>query len=315
MTLYILKRLAVSIVSVFVLAVLVFFLLRVLPGDVTVLLLGEDGYTQAGAAQLRARLGLDRPLPEQFFGWIAGVARGDFGESLITGRPVARDLAVRFMRTGELVALALPVACVVGIILGVAAAWGRRGLARYAVELVAILGISAPSFVIASVLILVFSLTLGWLPSGGFIPLQDDPIRHLRLLVLPVATLALAPVAVVARMTRSTMADVLNADYLRTAAAKGVGRASLLFRHALRNALLPVLTVVGLEAGSLLAGAVVVETIFAWPGMGLFLIDGVLKRDLPTVQTALLVVAAVFVVVNLVVDLLYAAVDPRIRLG
>lgn len=315
MTLYILQRLVVSLVSILLLAVLVFFLLRVLPGDVTVLLLGEDGYTQAAAAQLRANLGLDRSLPEQFLSWISGIARGDFGSSLITGRPVARDLAVRFLRTGELVAFALPIACVIGVVLGVAAAWGRRSPANYVLALVAVLGISAPSFVIASFLILVFSLQLGWLPSGGFVPLADDPIRHMRLLILPVATLALAPIAVVARMTRSTMTDVLSADYLRTAAAKGVSSGRLLFRHALRNALLPVLTVVGLEAGSLLAGAVVVETIFAWPGMGLFLIDGVLKRDLPVVQTALLMVACVFVLVNLLVDLLYAVVDPRIRFG
>lgn len=311
---YTLQRLLVSLASILVLAVVVFFLLRVLPGDVTVLLLGEDGYTQAGAAELRANLGLDRSLPEQFVAWVSGMARGDFGESLISGRPVARDLLVRFLRTAELVVLALPIACVVGIVLGTAAAWGR-GPAEYAVGLVAVLGISAPSFVIASLLILVFSLNLGWLPSGGFLPFADDPGKHLSQLVLPVATLALAPIAVVARMTRSTMRDVLSADYLRTAAAKGVRRASLLFRHAMRNALLPVLTVVGLEAGSLLAGAVVVETIFAWPGMGLFLIDGVLKRDLPIVQTALLFASCIFVVVNLVVDLLYAVVDPRIRLG
>jgi len=286
----------------------------VLPGDVTVVILGEQGYTLEKAAVLRRQLGLDQPLYLQYVEFLWNLLHGDLGNSLITGREVAADLRVQLFRTAELTLLAVPLGTCLGIPLGVIAALRRNSIADIAVSLISLVGISVPLFASAYVLVYLFSIKLPLLPSAGFVPLLDDPAQHVRRIILPTVCLMFWPAAVAMRMTRSSLLEVMHEDYIRTARAKGLREPLVILRHALRNALIPVVSIVGLQIGTLFAGAVVAESIFSWPGMGLYLYDGLLRRDLPVVQGAIIVMAAIFTVANLVVDLLYSILDPRIRL-
>jgi peptide/nickel transport system permease protein len=301
---YVAKRLLLSIPVILGVAFLVFAMVRIIPGDPARIIAGEAA-TQEVVEGLRKDLGLDRPLLEQFATFLGSLARGDFGRSIRSRAPVSEELRARIPNTLQLTGAALLVAVIVGVGAGVVSAIRPYSLLDAGVMLVALAGLSMPVFWSGLMLILVFAVYLGWLPAVG-----TGSIQHL---ILPSITLGMATAAIIARMTRSSMLEVLRSDYIRTARAKGAQERAVINRHALRNALIPVITVVGLQMGTLLSGAVLTESVFAWPGIGRLLVDGILSRDYPIVQAAVLVVALAFVLVNLIVDMLYAAVDPRIH--
>ena len=314
---YLVRRTALAALLLLIVATLLFFSLHLLPGDPALLVLGGDAAqpTTEQIARVRARLGLDRPLPVQYVTWLARVARGDLGTSLLDDRPVARDLVNRLPRTLQLVVPATLLAVAGGVPLGMFAARRHDGIADPAASAAALVGFSTPVFVTAMLLVLAFSLGLGWLPPAGYVPFGEDPGGFLRHLVLPVLALAAAPLATVMRMTRSSFLEQAALDYVRTARAKGLGERAVAGRHVLRNALLPVITVTGLQVGAMFAGAVLVEYVFSWPGLNTLLLSSLSTRDYPVIQGVVLLGAALFVVVNLLTDLCYAVVNPRIRYG
>lgn len=313
-------------------SVLVFSFIHLIPGDPAQTMLGERA-TPEKVAAVRARLGLDRPIWEQYGLYVSRVLRGDLGVSIVRGDPVLTDLLRRFPATVELAMSAIALALLFGIPIGIVSAVWRNSLTDSLSRLLALAGVSMPIFWLGVMLAWVFGVQLRWLPTGfrldsgtalapitNFVVL-DALLQHdraalvdaLRHLVLPAIALATIPLAVIARMTRASMLEVLSRDYVRTAEAKGLSSASVILGHAFRNALLPVLTVIGLQVGRLLAGAILTETIFSWPGIGLWVYESIESRDYAIVQGASLFIAVVFVTVNLLTDLLYAAVDPRIK--
>jgi peptide/nickel transport system permease protein len=304
MTAYLLRRILIALPTLLGLVVLVFLMVRLAPGDPAVLLAGEFATPETLEA-IRARYGLDRSLPEQFLIYLEALLRGDLGESARSRRPVLEELKTYFPNTLELASAAILVAVLTGIPLGVLAALRPGSGLDLSVMVLALLGVSMPVFWFGLLAILIFSVGLGWFPVAG-----KGTLAHL---VLPAITLGINATALLARMTRGTLLEVLSQDYIRTARAKGLAERVVIFKHALRNALIPVVTVVGLEFGTLLSGAVITETIFAWPGLGQLLVGSILARDYPVVQGAVLLVAISFVLINLLVDLLYAAIDPRVR--
>ena len=304
MTAYILRRILIALPTLLGVVVLVFLMVRLAPGDPAVLLAGEFATPETLEA-IRARYGLDRSLPEQFLIYLEALLRGDLGESARSRRPVLEELKTYFPNTLELASAAILVAVLTGIPLGILAALRPGSSLDLSVMVLALLGVSMPVFWFGLLAILIFSVGLGWFPVAG-----KGTLAHL---VLPAITLGINATALLARMTRGTLLEVLSQDYIRTARAKGLAERVVIFKHALRNALIPVVTVVGLEFGTLLSGAVITETIFAWPGLGQLLVGSILARDYPVVQGAVLLVAITFVLINLLVDLLYAAIDPRVR--
>lgn len=301
---YIVKRLILTIPVLLGVAFVVFAMVRVIPGDPAEILAGQAA-TRDLIEGLRRDLGLDRPLLAQFVDFLGGLARGDLGRSLRSRLPVSDELALRVPLTITLALSGIAIATVLGVGAGIISAVRPYSLLDTSVMLVALLGLSIPVYWSGLMLILVFAVILNWLPAVGW----GTPAH----LVLPAFTLGLTSSAIIARMTRSSMLEVLRSDYIRTARAKGLGERIVVNRHALRNALIPVITVIGLQTGTLLSGAVLTESVFAWPGVGRLMIEGILARDYPIVQGAVLVVSLSFVFVNLVVDLLYALADPRIR--
>jgi peptide/nickel transport system permease protein len=295
-------------------SLIVFLVLHLTPGDPAEVMLGSQA-TQEDLSRLRAQLGLDRPLHIQYLHWIGRVLQGDLGRSLWMKRPVLVEVMERFKATLLLTASALLLSTVGGIALGIGAATRANSLLDRLSTVASLFGASMPVFWLGIVLMVIFSLWLGWLPASGmYAPYGGGGPRDLLAhLVLPALTLAAASVTIIARLTRSAMLDVLGQDYVRTARAKGVTEWAVVVRHALKNALIPVVTVVGVQAGYLLGGAVLTETVFAWPGVGTLVVQGILARDVPLVQGSVLVVAFTFVLVNLAVDVLYAYLDPRIR--
>ncbi len=290
----------------------VFFLLNVLPGDAAVASLGVDA-SPALVQQVRTNLGLDRPLYIRYAAGLAKALRGDLGTSLVTGRPIARDILARYPATLEIAVAASVVFLLVGVPLGTVAALRRSGPVDYLSRGLAVAGLSIPNFWLALILMLFFSLRLHLLPSQGFVPLLENPVENLRHLVLPAAALGVAMAAVVARMTRSSLLDVFGQDFVRTAQAKGLPPRRVLTRHSLRNALLPIVTVASIEVGTLFGGTVIVEQVFAWPGIGRMVLDAIFQRDYPTVQATLMVIVVSVVMINMLVDIIYAVLDPRIR--
>jgi peptide/nickel transport system permease protein len=309
---YVAQRLVSVMPVLFGISVAVFLMVRLIPGDVVQLLLGTEASVQQ-IETLRRVLGLDRPLPIQFADWFGQIIRGDFGTSLRTGRPVLPDIFARLGVTLQLTVASMLVALLVAVPLGVASA-ANRGRAVDAVSRVlALVGLSVPGFWLATIMILFFSVQLRWLPPIGFISPLDNPALGLQTLLLPSIALGTALAAFVTRMIRSSLLEVLNQDYIRTARAKGLHERSVLYGHALKNAFIPVLTVIGIQVGHLLGGAVIIEEIFSFPGMGRFLLNGIYQRDYPVVQGTVLFVALVFSLINVLVDVLYAWFDPRIR--
>jgi peptide/nickel transport system permease protein len=295
-------------------SVIVFLVLHLAPGDPAEIMLGANA-NKEDLDRLRAQLGLDQPLHVQYLHWIGHVARGDLGRSLWMKRPVLGEVLERFKATLLLTGVALFLSTVGGIALGIASATRANSLLDRLSAVASVFGASMPVFWLGILLMVIFSLWLGWLPASGmYAPYGGGGLTDLLAhLVLPAVTLAAASVTIIARLTRATMLEMLGQDYVRTARAKGLGEGPVVWRHALKNALIPIVTVVGVQAGYLLGGAVLTETVFAWPGVGTLVVQGILARDIPLVQGGVLVIALSFVLVNLAVDTLYAWLDPRIK--
>ena len=311
---YIFRRILVSIVLVWVVLTLIFFMVHLLPGDALLSMAGDipDQMTAEQRAEISHEMGLDRPLAVQYLDWIGKALHGDFGTSVSSRRPVIRDILVRVPRTAELAFSGLIVGLLIGIPLGVLSALYHNSFFDVAVNGVLTVVGTLPVYVTGIVLILIFGLKLGWVPTGGFVEITDNLGEHLRLLILPSFTLGTWIGAVAARMTRTTMLEVLSEDYIRTAAAKGLPQKMILFRHALRNAMIPVVTTIGLQVGSLLGGAVLTEAVFTWPGIGSALVSAVARRDYPVVQGAVVITVTAFIFTNLIVDIIISYLDPRV---
>ena len=312
MTVYVIRRLLGVIPVLALVALGSFLLIHLVPGDPAVIMLGNEA-NPVQLETLRTQLGLDRSLPEQFILWLGQALRGNLGESFFLGRPVSRALVERLPATMQLAVLSLVFSLLIGIPAGLLAAVRQNTWWDQIVMATAIGGISIPSFWLGLALILVFSVQLGWLPSGGYAPLWEDPGQGLRTLILPAISLGSMQAALIARMTRSSMLEVLRQDYVRTAKAKGIRDWWVIVKHALKNAMIPVITTIGTAFGVLLGGAVIVEIVFTYPGMGRLVVLAVQRRDYPLVQGALLLTSVIYVVVNLAVDLLYCVFDPRIK--
>jgi dipeptide transport system permease protein len=330
---FVLYRLGVVIPTFIGVTILAFSLIRLIPGDPIELMVGERGIDAATHAELRAQYGFDRPLLRQYVIYLDGVLKGDLGNSIVTKQPVLDEFLTVFPATVELALSAILFAVVLGLPAGVLAATRRGTAADHAVMGVAITGYSMPVFWWGLLMILLFSVTLGWTPVSGRIAVVHfiEPVTgfmlidtllvgdwsafvsSLRHLILPAIVLGTIPLAVIARMTRSSMLEVMGEDYIRTAKAKGLSRFRVVWLHALRNALIPVVTVLGLQVGLLLSGAILTETIFSWPGLGKWLVDSINRRDYPVLQGGVLLVACLIIFVNLSVDLLYGLINPRIR--
>ena len=303
MSAFILRRLLLAIPTLFGVLVVAFLLLYVAPGDPVQAMVGERA-DEATIARLRAELRLDDPLPVQFGHYISGIVKGDLGKSYITNRPIRKDILERFPKTLQLAGAAMLLATVLGVTLGILSARKPGGLIDRIGLGIAYLGISFPVYWVGLLLILLFAVTLHWLPPSGF--------GGLRYLVLPALALGMRSIAFLARMTRSAMLDALGADYVRTARAKGLSEFLVVGRHALRNAMIPIITVLGLDFGAYLTGSILTETIFSWPGLGRYVVNAIARRDLPAIQGSVLFLSAVFVLVNLITDIAYAKADPRV---
>lgn len=311
---YLARRAVWTVLAILGVSVLIFFLVRLLPGNIVDIIAGTEGQlSRAQRAAVLQEFGLDQPLPIQYLRWIGNMLRGNFGWSFRTGQPVAALIVSRLPITIELALLAVLSVAVVGIPLGVVASVSRSVRVRTLVQIVGVLGLSLPNFWIAILLIIGASTLFGWLPALIYVTPWADPWVNLQQMFLPVLSLSLGLSAVVVRMTRSSMLEVLGQDFIRVARAKGLATRAILLRHALRNALVPIVTVLGLQTGFLLGGVVITEQIFGLPGLGWTLLNGVYQRDYPVVQGTVMVFAVTFVMVNLLVDLLYTYLDPRIR--
>ncbi|MBI3367879.1 MAG: ABC transporter permease subunit [Burkholderiales bacterium] len=329
------RKLATLLPTILGVTIVAFGLIRLVPGDPVEVMMGERSLSAAQHAEALQRLGLDRPLPVQYLDYLKQLAHGDLGRSLVTREPVIDELRVLFPATVELTFFALLFAVGLGLPAGMLAAMKRGSAVDHGLMGTALVGYSMPIFWWGLLLIMVCSVDLGWTPVSGRIAVEYEVTQRtgsmivdawlsgepgawlsaLRHLLLPTLVLGTVPLAVVARMTRSAMLEVLREDYLRAARARGLSPMRVLWVHALRNALMPVITVIGLQMGSLLGGAVLTETLFAWPGIGKWIVDAIARRDYPVVQAGILVAASVFIVVNLGVDLLYGVVNPRVRAG
>ena len=314
MTAYILRRLVLLIPVMIVVGVVVFALVHLTPGDPAAVILG-DRATAEDIQRLRDQLGLNDPLPVQFARWFGDMLRLDFGESIFLGEPVTQALLNRVQPTALLTLYALLIQIGIGVPAGVLAAVRHNSPLDRVFTVMAISGSAIPTFFLGIVLILIFAVRLRWLPSGGYVPPGEGLGEHLKSMILPAFALGFSAAGLLARMVRSSMLDVLREDYVRVAWAKGLPERLVIVRHALRNALIPALTIIGISVGALLGGAVVTETVFTIPGMGRLVVQSIARRDYPVIQGAIVAIALTYVLVNLVVDVLYVYVDPRVRLG
>jgi len=309
---YLLRRLFLLIPTLIGVTLVVFLMMHFIPGDPVTNMMGEM-FSQEDAARLRKELGLDKPLLIQYSKWLGLLLRGDWGNSMFTHQPVLTDILYRLPVSLELLVLSTLVSLLIAIPAGTIAAVRPNTWKDYSAMLVAMAGVSIPEFFLGVMLFLLFSLVLGWLPVSGYIPLLEDPWGNLRHMVLPVIALGLPRAALLTRLVRASLLEVLKMEYVTTARAKGLEEKFVILKHALKNALIPTVTVIGLQVGFLIGGAIVIETVFAVPGIGSFGIDAIIKRDYPQVQAFVLVGALVFVLANLIVDLLYVVIDPRIQ--
>lgn len=311
---YILRRLVLLVPVIVIVGVVVFTLVHLTPGDPAGVILGDQA-TPEQVQELRDQLGLNDPLPIQFLTWFGNMLRLDFGESIFLGMPVTEALADRVVPTGLLTLYALILQLLIGIPLGVMSALRHGTVTDRLFTAVAISGAAVPNFFLGIMLILVFAVTLQWLPSVGYVSPFEDPVAHFQRMLMPAFALGFSTAGLLARLVRSSMLDVLNEDYVRTALAKGLARRDVVVRHALRNALIPSITVIGTSIAALLGGAVVTETVFTIPGMGRLVVQSIGRRDYPIIQGAVMAIAVTYVLVNLLVDVLYVYADPRVRLG
>ena len=309
---YIINRLLVSIPVMFGITLISFFIVRLVPGDTVTALLGSN-YNEEQAAILREKYGLDQPLYVQYFIWLSNVLRGDFGYSSFTNQAVLDAILERIPVTLELATLSVLIALLIAIPLGTMAALNRNNFFDYSASFLGMIGISVPNFWLGTLAILFFSLHLGWFPSGGFVPIQDGIFANLKSMILPAVALGTTVGAVTMRMTRSSLLEVLGEEYMKMARAKGVSKGRWIWKHGLKNALIPVITVVGIQAGYLLGGSVVIEQIFSLPGIGQLALQAISNRDYALLQGTILFIATAFVLINLIVDLIYGILNPKIR--
>lgn len=312
MIVYILRRLGSTMIVMILVSLFVFILLHLSPGDPAQVLAGDNA-TPEQVARLRDTLGLNDPLPVQFLRWIDEVARGDLGSSLFTNEPVSQLIVQRAEATVSLAFATLLIAVPVAITLGVVAAHRAGTIIDRLLMLLSVVGFSLPAFVIGYLLVWVFAIRMQFVPVQGYVPIGEDPFRWAHHLILPAVTLGMTYTALIARVTRATMVEVLGEDFIRTARAKGVPMVSILIRHALRNAGVPIATVIGIGIALLISGVVVTETVFNIPGVGRLVVDAISRRDYPVIQGVILVFSGVYVVLNLATDLSYTLIDPRIR--
>jgi len=309
---FLVHRAAISVVTLFVISLIVFTGVRMIPGDPARVMGGTES-DEAGLAEIRAKYGLDDPIPIQYLRWVRLAASGDLGESIRTRESVVRTVARKLPITIELALLSLLIAVGIAIPVGVLSAVRRNSLWDFLANGVSLCGLSVPSFWLGIMLILFFSVRLGALPASGFVPLWEDPLANLKRMIMPAFVLGCALTAVLMRQTRNSMIEILSADYIRTARAKGLAGRAVVFRHAIRNGLIPVVTILGLQMGALMSGAVVTEQIFVVPGFGRLIVEAVFTRDYPLVQGVVLLTASAYVLINLLVDVSYTLLDPRIR--
>jgi peptide/nickel transport system permease protein len=312
MTTYVLRRLVAFVPTIFAISFLVFLMLYFVPGDPAQMILGVDA-TPAAVEALQTEMGLNRPFGARLFGWYGKAFQGDLGRSYYLNRSVVEAVAERVPVTLQLTGLALLIAVLIGVPAGIVASVRQNTWVDALVMGGAMLGLAVPGFLLGLLLIFFVALPTGWFPTGGYVPLLTDPLGNLRSLALPGISLGLAQGALIARMTRSSMLEVLRLDYVRTARAKGLPERDVINRHVLANSLIPIITVVGIVAGVLLGGAIAIETVFTLPGVGRLVISAVKRRDYPVIQGVILFVTCSYLVVNLVVDLLYMLVNPRVR--
>jgi peptide/nickel transport system permease protein len=311
---FVLRRLLAAIPVLFLVSLIAASIMQLVPGDPASIIAGQSA-SDADIARVREVLGLDRPFLERLWDWYVGLAHGDLGQSLLLNRPVTQAIAERVPVTLALAGFALFLTVALGVPCGVIAALRPNTWIDQAVLTFALLGVSIPNFWLSLMLIVLFGVMLDWLPAGGYIAFADDPVGWVRCLILPGFSLALLQVGLLARITRSTMLEVLRQDYVRTARAKGLPAFLVIGKHALKNVMIPVITVIGISFGLLLSGSVVIETVYSIPGMGRLLANAIFGRDYPVIQGGLLITAAVLVGLNLIVDLLYAVLDPRVKYG
>jgi peptide/nickel transport system permease protein len=311
---YLLRRLVESVITLLLATVVVFLGIRALPGNPARALAGEESDPET-VAEITAAYGFDQPLPAQYVRYLGKAFTGDLGTSVRTGLPVTDTIMHALPVTLELALLAMLVAILIGLSAGVIAAVRRRGPLEWGANSVALLGLSIPNFWFGQMGILLFAISLGVLPASGFVPLLDDPVENLRRMIMPAVVLGTGLAALIMRQTRSAMLEALTADFVRTARAKGLPRRKVIVGHALRNSLIVVTTIVGLELGVLISGAVVTENIFVLPGFGRLTLDAVFTRDYALIQGVVLFTATAYIVINLLVDMLYSVIDPRIRVG
>ena len=311
---YIIRRLMLMIPVLMIVAVIIFSLIHITPGDPAAVMAGEDA-TAEQVEEIRERLGLNEPLHIQFIDWFANALLLDFGESLFLREPVTKTIMDRVQPTVALTIYSLSLAVLIAIPAGVIAAVRRNSIVDRLLMLMSISGAAVPNFFFGIMLILLFAVVLGWLPSGGYVNIEDSPSEHFKRMLLPTLALGFSGAGLLARMVRSTMLDVLNEDYVRTAYAKGLPKRRIIMLHALRNALIPALTVIGVAFAGLLGGSVVIETVFNLPGMGRLVVQSIARRDFPVIQGVVLVTAVIQVLTMLLVDILYVYVDPRVRYG
>lgn len=310
---YTLRRIAMIFPVLFIVSVVVFSIIHLAPGDPASQILGQEA-TEEQIQALREALGLNEPLLNQYVYWVWGIVRGDWGVSYFTGEPVLQAIGSHFLPTLLLSTLAETIAVMVAVPFGVMAAARHGRWVDTMVMVISMIGMSVPAFLLGILLMLIFAVELNLLPHAGYIPLYQDFWDGMRYMILPTIALASMQIALIARMTRSSMLEVLNAQYIRTSMASGIARRKVIFKYALRNALLPILTVIGQTFGLLLAGAVVTETIFNIPGLGQIVVNSIKRRDYPMIQGVVLFITIIFVFINLLIDILYSRIDPRVRL-
>lgn len=308
---YAIRRILQLIPVLFGISVLIFAVMKMIPGDVISGILGVEA-TPALRAQLAAKYGLDKPYVVQYLNWIGGVLRGNFGESIRTSAPILPEILTRFQVTAELTILAAVISWIIALPLGIVAAVKRNSAVDRFVRVFALLGVSVPGFALSILLILVLSLAFHYFSPLGYVGLLEDPLQNLQIMILPAFILGVSISGSVMRMTRSSVLEVLRQDFVKTVRAKGASERVTVFKHVLRNALIPIVTLIGMQIGSLLGGAVIIEQIFSLPGLGQMTLTGINQRDYPVVQGCVLFIAFIYVLVNLITDLLYAWIDPRI---
>jgi len=309
---YLVQRLAISVVTLLVISLIVFTGVRMIPGDPARVMAGTEA-DEAGLAEIRAKYGLTDPLPVQYLRWVGLALRGDLGESIRTRETVVATVAKKLPVTVELACLSILVALCIAIPVGVLSAARRNTIWDYLANSLSLCGLSVPSFWLGIMLILLLSVRLHWLPASGFVPLWEHPVGNLTRMLMPAFVLGATLGAVLMRQTRNSMIEVLGADYIRTAYSKGLRGRAVIFRHAIRNGLIPVVTILGLQMGALMGGAVVTEQIFVVPGFGRLIVESVFTRDYPLVQGVVLITASAYVLINLLVDISYSLLNPRIR--